>query len=288
MKAIHKKLDDGSFPVRLVYMDTKTPQMELAHHLHDWHEIIYVYGGNGTMLVNHNLYEMKAGDLFLVPGNTVHRAFPDEHTPVTSSALFFSPALIGTPMDWGQQGSILRCIETARRDKHYRFELAQHAQQRIAELISAIHNELRSQAPCYQTAVQIRIWELLLLLSRDCKPARNTIPGDTQPGPAWMRETLQYIDANLTDNRLTLSFLSKQASITASHFSRVFKHTTSMNVTDYVVVKRIMLAKELLTNTDESISVISERCGMESESYFYRKFKHITGWTPSAYRKATT
>ena len=91
--------------------------------------------------------------------------------------------------------------------------------------------------------------------------------------PVWMRDTLDYIDANVGDPDMKLSQLSRRVSITPSHFSRVFKGLTGMNVTDYVVVKRIMLAKELLIRTDESISSICSQCGMESESYFYRKFK---------------
>ncbi len=285
MKAIQKNLNEGGrFPVRFVYKDTKSPQMELPHHLHDWHEIIYVYSGNGKMLVNHSFYEMKAGDLFLIPGNTVHRAFPDEHAPVTSTALFFSPALI-QPMEWGEQGMLLRSLETARRQKLYKFEVPEAGRSTIAALLESIQDEMAHQMIHYQTAVRIRICDLLLTLDRIYMPETSAL-GDALVVPVWMRETLHYIDSNIADRGLTLSVLSKRAAITPSHFSRVFKQTTGMNVTDYVAVKRIMLAKELLVRTDDSISEICERCGMESESYFYRKFRQITGMTPRAYKRS--
>ncbi len=285
MKAIHKKLNDGGrFPVQFVYMDTKSPQMELPHHLHDWHEIIYVYGGNGKLLVNHSFYEMNAGDLFLIPGNTVHRAFPDEHLPVTSTALFFSSALI-QPMEWGEQGSLLRSFESARRRKQYKFEVPESNRKDIAAILASIQLEMTTQMNHYQTAVRVRVCELLLTLDRIYMPETSTM-GDSLTEPAWMRAALHYIDSAIAETDLTLSALSKRAAITPSHFSRVFKQSTGMNVTDYVVVKRIMLAKELLVRTDDSISEICERCGMESESYFYRKFKQITGITPKAYKRS--
>lgn len=287
MKALHKNLHDhGTFPARLVYKDTKSPETELPDHLHDWHEIVYVYGGRGTMLVNHALYEMNAGDLFLVPGNTVHRAFPDERTPVTSSALFFSPSLV-QGMERGEHSSLLRCLHGARRTKLYKFKLPEAAQRSVVALLESIQEELSRKMTHYRSAIQIRICDLLLTLNRACPPEAS-LNEDSRAEPAWLQDSLHAIDANLTGRGLTLSSLSKRASISPSHFSRAFKQATGMNVTDYVVVKRIMLAKELLARTDDSIRVISERCGLESESYFYRKFKLVTGLTPRAYKKSMT
>jgi AraC-like DNA-binding protein len=287
MKAIQKNLNDGvTFPARLVYKDTKSPETELPNHLHDWHEIVYVYGGRGTMLVNHALYEMNAGDLFLIPGNTVHRAFPDERTPVTSSALFFSPAIV-QGMERGEQGTLLRCLHAARRTKLYKIVLPEAARHAVVALLESIQEELSRKMTHYRTAVQIRICDLLLTLNRAYLPEASLL-GDSRTEPTWLQDSLHYIDATLADRGLTLSSLSKRASITPSHFSRVFKQATGMNVTEYVVVKRIMLAKELLATTDDSIRAICERCGLESESYFYRKFKLATGLTPRAYKKSVT
>lgn len=284
MKALHKMMSEESKNlVHLVYKDTKPPQEELPHHLHDWHEMIYVYSGQGTLLINHAFYEMNEGDLFLIPGNTVHRAFPDEANPVTSSALFFSPTLI-QPLESGEQGSILRCIDNARRKKQYKLETPQPERASIASYFASIHEEFDKMMPYYRTAVQIRVCDLLLTLNRISFPD-SSAKGDSVLEPLWMQETLKYMDTNIGDPEMTLSVLSRRAAITPSHFSRVFKQLTGMNVTEYVVVKRVVLAKELLIRTDDSIKTICEKCGMESESYFYHKFKLITGMTPKTYKK---
>jgi AraC-like DNA-binding protein len=100
-----------------------------------------------------------------------------------------------------------------------------------------------------------------------------------------MRDTLAHIDANVACPELKLADLSRRASITPSHFSRVFKQLTGMTVTEYVAAKRIVAAKELLARTDGSVSSICGQCGFESESYFYKIFKALTGMTPSAYKR---
>ncbi|QHW33986.1 AraC family transcriptional regulator [Paenibacillus rhizovicinus] len=285
MQAIHKRFEDSdNFPFSLVYKDTKSPQRELPDHLHDWHELIYVYAGKGTLFINHAFYDMRPGDVFLIPGNTVHRAFPDERTPVTSSALFFAPSLI-QPMNLGESYSLLRCFEQARKRKQYKLETSAAERETIARLLDDSQREGITRLPNYRVAILIRIHELLLTVNRMAVPesAAQDEPGGAEP--VWMRSTLTYIDAHLGDADLKLADLSRRAAITPSHFSRVFKQLTGMNVTDYVVVKRIMLSKELLLRTDDSIGAICAQCGFDSESYFYKKFKQMTGMTPSAYKR---
>ena len=53
-----------------------------------------------------------------------------------------------------------------------------------------------------------------------------------------------------------------------SHFSRVFRQLTSLNVIGYVNTKRIIKAKELLLFSDENVNVIAEKCGYETPAHF--------------------
>ena len=45
------------------------------------------------------------------------------------------------------------------------------------------------------------------------------------------------------------------------------------------------MAKRLLVETNNSVSLIAEKCGYENDSYFMRQFKSHIGITPSEYRK---
>ena len=46
-----------------------------------------------------------------------------------------------------------------------------------------------------------------------------------------------------------------------------------------------MLAKGMLSSTDEPVLRVSEECGFSSAGYFCRAFKTEVGLTPLAYRK---
>lgn len=64
-----------------------------------------------------------------------------------------------------------------------------------------------------------------------------------------------------------------------------FKNKTGMNLSDYINLKKIEEAQELLLETDISLVAISDFLGFSSQSHFCKVFKKITGVTPTEYRK---
>lgn len=274
---------DPLFPFEIVYRDKKSPQRELPDHLHDRYELVYVHQGRGTFFIDNAFYEKLPGDLFIIPGNTIHRAFPDEHDPVVSTAVFFAPALAQEQSLDGTY-SDLRCFEIACKRKSYKIELPPQLRMLIGTATERIDREIRRRMIGYREAVRLQLRQLLLELNRFIAPEWRENAGGTRIGPSWMKEALLAIDKH-PNRRMSLSELAERACVTPPHFSRVFKRLTGMNVTDYVNAKRIVRAKELLLGTEESIGRIAERCGFDSLPHFHRVFKALTGLTPSVYKR---
>jgi AraC-like DNA-binding protein len=284
MSPVRKSFSNESlFPFDLVFKDTKSPERELPDHLHDRYELVYVYGGKGTMFIDQKFYDMGQGDLFIIPGNSIHRAFPDPIEPVTSTAVFFAPSLIAHDnLDDSYSGT--RCFEFARKRKQYKIETPSQLRIFTENALEEIRLELELKRIGYRQAISLQLQMWLLLINRHSVPALSDDLEDTRIGPQWMKEILGYIATHPNED-LGLSALAQQASVTGAHFSRVFKQLTGMNVTDYVNAKRIVQAKELLVETDDGIGLIAEKCGFESLPHFHRIFKRITGLTPGAYKR---
>lgn len=282
---------DPRFPFDMTYRKTRRESDELPDHLHDLHELVYVHGGTGTFLIDQTMYDQRAGDLFIIPGNTVHRSFPDPSDPIVSTAVFFAPGLLRADPYDGDYAP-LSCFETARRWHAYKLTLPEGLAKRVEETMDGLHEEWRGGKAGHRHAVRLLLQQLLLLLNRHLFSLRMTekerSPGSrgTEVGPAWLQEALRQIDAG-PEHGLRLSELARQASVSPAHFSRVFKRMTGMRVTDYVNAKRVMRAKELLAGTDESVARIAELCGFEASPHFYRTFRKITGTTPARYRRET-
>ena len=64
-----------------------------------------------------------------------------------------------------------------------------------------------------------------------------------------------------------------------------FKKQTGMNLSDFIKLKKIQEAEELLYETDKSLVAISDHLGFSSQSHFCRVFKELKGMTPSEYRE---
>lgn len=284
MNPYRKRFDANTpFPFECVYRDTKSAQNELPDHFHDWYELVYIYSGRGTFFIDQTFYDAAPGDIFLIPGNTIHRSFPDSNDPKTSTALFFNASFVHSP-PLGDSFSYLRCFEQAKRRKAYKLTSASDVEkQQIIALIDCIHMEELDKLPGYRQAVLLHLHQILLFLGR-----RLASPEEGQAifssAPSWMTAILTYIDEH-PDSPLGLAQLAKRASVTPAHFSRVFKKLTSMNLTEYVTTKRIIRAKELLMESEVNIAEIAEQCGFESLPHFHRMFKKLTGMTPSHYKR---
>ena len=93
-----------------------------------------------------------------------------------------------------------------------------------------------------------------------------------------------YIDQNFTD-RLSLETVANQFNVNKSYLLRLFKENTGITVNNYILQKRILMAKNELRFSNKTLEVIAEECGFEGANYFIRIFKKVEGLTPGEYRK---
>lgn len=277
-------INDHLLPLNIVFKDKKTPNLELPEHLHDRFELVYIYSGNGTFFLNQMLYEMNEGDLFIIPGNTVHQALPDSEFPITATAVYFDPQLIGH-YSAGDSFTNMQVFERARKYRSYKLVVPASMRPQLEEKLKQMHEELERHEAGFRYAVQLHLNSLLISINRLILKESHHPLVASDIGPPWLLNILQHLDQFHTEPIVGLSYLAKHASVSTAHLSRVFKQLTGMNITDYVNAKRISTAKELLLTTDLGIDTIANNCGYESLPYFHKLFKKFTGVTPGVYRR---
>ncbi len=98
-----------------------------------------------------------------------------------------------------------------------------------------------------------------------------------------IQQAVRLINDNYrTDIRLNAA--AKEAGMSPSHFSRVFKKVMGLSYQGYLNNCRITEAKDLLRTSPRSINEIAVSIGFADATGFGRIFKKLTGQTPSAYR----
>ncbi|MDF2671326.1 MAG: xylS, partial [Paenibacillus sp.] len=81
------------------------------------------------------------------------------------------------------------------------------------------------------------------------------------------------------DQELTLHAVADRLHLNSSYLSRRFKKEIGISFSDYVLDKKMELAKELLLN-GSSVNATAERTGFKEASYFIRVFRKYWGVTP--------
>lgn len=100
-------------------------------------------------------------------------------------------------------------------------------------------------------------------------------------------QVLQFINHNYMKD-ISTSDISKHLNLNQNYISQLFKKETGSTYTKYLTQLRIEKAKQLLQQTDLSLSDICAEIGYNDYFYFLKTFKKYEGMSPSTYRAQLT
>lgn len=98
-----------------------------------------------------------------------------------------------------------------------------------------------------------------------------------------IKEALRYIKENFNQN-INLETVASYVHLNPQYFSRYFKNKTGTNFIEYLALLRINKAKDMLINTNKSITEICLSVGYVDSSYFSKVFIKHVGITPFKFR----
>ena len=87
-----------------------------------------------------------------------------------------------------------------------------------------------------------------------------------------------------TDGLPTTSFFARKLDMSAEYMGDMLKSETGKTTAEYVQLRRLSMAKQLLIGTDAPVGRIAETLGFSTAGCFATVFRKITGCTPEEYR----
>ncbi len=104
--------------------------------------------------------------------------------------------------------------------------------------------------------------------------------------PWQRRKIMQFIEEHLTET-IKVEELATLTKLSKTYFSRVFKSAYKESPYNYVLRRRMELAKELIAETDAALSEIALDCGMADQAHLCKTFRKVFGSTPNQWRRAS-
>ena len=111
------------------------------------------------------------------------------------------------------------------------------------------------------------------------------IENDTSGRNIVEKEMVSYIQQNFT-GKISLKEFGEQFHLSEKYISRYFKEHFHITLSQYITYLRLENAKQLLQDTDLSVTETAMQSGYQNVSYFIRSFKKTYGISPLKYRNS--
>lgn len=99
-----------------------------------------------------------------------------------------------------------------------------------------------------------------------------------------LNRVVTYIEGHL-EEELSLTMLAEVGGFNASYLSRLFKQIQKETVSEFILHRRMELAKGILADSNEKIQDIALKTGYLSPHSFTRAFRNEVGVSPTEYRE---
>lgn len=101
------------------------------------------------------------------------------------------------------------------------------------------------------------------------------------------QESIDYIEENLSE-ALDIEKIARKAALSPFYYQRIFGAVCGMSVGDYIRARRMTLAAQRLTSTEEKVIEVALAYGYDSPDSFAKAFGRFHGITPSQAREPGT
>jgi AraC-like DNA-binding protein len=261
---------------------TRKPPFNVHFHLHKGCEIFFLIRGDVNYFVDKTVYPLQYGDLIITNEHEIHKPALTTDAMYERVTIEFNPALLTQFQTESFQP--LQCFYDRPLGEHNKITLTELEHATLVDLFQKYNHAKKHP---FEGDALMKLGYLLAILShvhRFYETNKEKALGVDLP--IRLTPILAYLNQHLAED-LSLEQLEKQFYISRYHLSRLFKKHTGSTIHEYIVFKRIALAKRLLKDG----ATVTEAClgsGFNDYTGFLRMFKKKVGVLPKHYAKQSS
>jgi AraC-like DNA-binding protein len=259
-------------------------------HRHDYFEVLFFASEASAQRIALREYVTRRGSIFFVSPMTPHQVRFD--AAASCFVLYFDLAFlrpdITTPcvgIDLELLGRVPELAPFAyQRDLD--FVLPPSAVASIQAMCARMLQERGRPRLCSNGVIRANLMLLLAEVAQHYEPQIRTLMQSQPPSGGVERHVkgaMKFIDQHLGD-RATLTDAARSVAVSPNYLATLLKRETGKTFVDLVTERRIERAGELLAFGSLRISQIAQAAGFADVDYFSRRFRQVTGLSPSEFR----
>jgi AraC family transcriptional activator of pobA len=188
------------------------------------------------------------------------------------------PQVFGTAVFFGRDTDVTLPANPV----HLRIRDGQ-AQVEINVVIDAVQREMESVSPAHDRATRHYLGLLGVWLER--QSSRSAVEAAPDATKRLVARYTALLERDFRTGQGVADYAAALG-VTPTHLTRCCKQACGRPASDLLHDRVIFEARRLLSETDMPVGRIAGNLGFTSPAYFTRAFQHLTGKTPSAFRRA--
>ncbi len=254
-------------------------------HSHEYYQLCYVLKGS----LGHHIDDKKAsllyGDVFILPPNVPHYIEKENDATLFYTISFmpnFFTNSLSQPLLFTD---FLKTVNNLSRE-NIPLKISLTASDRIfVEIIfDRILAEFNNKNVGAEEVIHECLAMLLTILSRNYYDKHlGEFSIFYESNEQSVMHCIKYLSSNFEQD-ISLDKICKLATMSKSHFCKLFTQITKVTFNDFLNAKRIEKATELLLTSNLKVQSVASLVGYKDFSTFSRNFKKRIGASPEKYR----
>ena len=255
---------------RLFHLKDQT-RKEFSYHYHDFHKVVIFISGKAAYHIEGKAYQLKPWDILLVNRHAIHRPEIDSSVPYERFILW-----IQNDIPWQE---LLKCFQKANDRSYNLVRLNSALQEKMKDILFELENSAKSDEYGREILIQSLFLQFMVYLNRIFLEKQYIFDKKSYTFDSQIASILQYINHNLKED-LSVETLSARYYVSKYHLMRKFKQETGYTLHNYIVNKRLLMARTLISN-GMPVTKAAQESGFAEYSTFSRAYRKQFKTNPS-------
>jgi AraC-type DNA-binding domain-containing proteins len=268
-------MDALDFDILWVSRCDYKPRHVVKMNFHDFFQVVFVFNGEGIICVDGVERKTEINQLYIIRPFVKHMISASSGKPLNTVELKFYCS-----------------DEYTNQMLHILPQFIEKADSNIRGVFVGIIEEIKGKNSYFKEIIKSQLSQIFYYVYRGCTNQFNNQTSEEmfQKGSEKhivksevVQEAIRYINENYS-SEIKLNDLAEHVHLNPGYFCSVFKEEYGISPIHYLQMIRLENAKNMLANSNQSITDIANQVGFQSIHYFSRFFKANVGLTPNDFR----